>query len=136
MKRDRWGFIVALEPNELIAVGTNEAGVHGAGAAKMAAKLFGLKRGVGFGISGQTFGIPTKEKHWMGPLPIPRIQAYVDRFLGIARDQPRLVFYLTPIGCGLAGLSPEQVAPMFANAPDNVILPPEFVGLHPRLRPG
>lgn len=47
-------------------------------------------------------------------------------FLRFARRRDDLAFQLTPIGCGLAGYKPEQIAPMFRNAPPNVILPDEF----------
>jgi hypothetical protein len=51
---------------------------------------------------------------------------HVERFLEFARHHPELTFNLTAIGCGLAGYKPEQIAPMFADAPDNVRKPPEF----------
>jgi len=62
-------------------------------------------------------------------LPLPSIQAHVAEFLDYARQRPSLTFQLTPIGCGLAGYRPEQIAPMFADAPANVQLPEAFAAV-------
>jgi len=45
-----------------------------------------------------------------------------------------LTFTLTPIGCGLAGYSPAQIAWMFDDAPPNVLLPAEFKAPSPQTR--
>ena len=72
-----------------------------------------------------SFAIPTM--NWdIEALSLGEIEKYVRRFLKFARGRPDLSFELTPIGCGLAGYQPAQVAPLFRDAPDNVILPEEF----------
>jgi hypothetical protein len=112
-------------PNNIFVFGSNLAGVHGAGAAKYAAKHYGARRGIAFGLYGRSFAIPTRN-HKLITLPLSEITEYVNDFLLFARLRPELEFYLTQIGCGYAGYTPAQIAPMFKEAPGNVVLPPEF----------
>ncbi len=115
-----------LNQNEVFVFGSNEAGIHGAGAAKRAIK-WGATYGQGFGYSGQTFAIPTKDWH-IKTLPIQKIDDYVSRFIDFAKNNPNLIFLVTPIGTGLAGFSAEEIAPLFIKAVDieNIILPKTF----------
>lgn len=116
--------IIHLEPNEIFVFGSNWAGRHGKGAAKDALK-FGAVRGQGDGFMGQTYGIPTKG-HRLEVLPLGKIYIAVERFIRAARNNPGYTFLVTPIGCGLAGYSPKDIAPMFKGSPSNVILPASF----------
>jgi hypothetical protein len=116
--------ITKLEPHEHFVYGSNEAGIHGAGAAKHALQ-FGAKMGV-TGLMGQTYGISTKDES-IQTLPLDKIHDYVREFLYEAETRPQLVFLVTEIGCGLAGLTPEQIAPMFRGASSNVHLPQRFI---------
>lgn len=109
--------------------GSNLAGRHGAGAALWARENRGAITGQGEGIQGQSYAIPTKDEQ-LRPLPLERIRQGVDRFLAFAADHGHLTFELTPIGCGLAGYSPPDIAPMFRAAPPNVQLPREFTAHH------
>lgn len=68
---------------------------------------------------------PTKDEH-LCTLPLCRIKGYVDEFIAFAIRHPQHEFQVTPIGCGLAGYKPKDIAPMFSDAPANVFLPPEF----------
>lgn len=80
----------------------------------------------GFGKFGQTFAIPTKD-HNIQTLPLSAIQDYVDMFLGYAKLHPELEFLLTRIGCGLAGYSDKEIAPLFKNdILPNIIYPKEW----------
>lgn len=105
--------------------GANEAGIHGAGAARLATK-WGATSG-SFGFNGQTYGIPTKDFK-IETLPLEKIKRYVDEFLIAATERPDLVFLVTPIGTGLAGYQAEDIAPLFKRALDikNVVLPESF----------
>lgn len=107
--------------NEIFVFGSNLAGRHGAGAALYAKKYYGAQYGQGRGLQGQSYAIPTK-----GPklevLPLTMIEMYVKEFLHFAQNNPRLIFNVTRIGCGLAGYTNEQIAPMFKDAPDNCVL--------------
>jgi hypothetical protein len=100
--------------------GSNEAGIHGAGAAAYAYKNRKAVWGVGYGQTGQAFAIPTKDKQ-IQTLPLSAVQEYVDRFLDHARQNPHIEFQVTRIGCGLAGFTDEEIAPLFADAPPNCL---------------
>ena len=117
--------ITELKKNEVFVFGSNESGIHGAGAAKVARTNFGAQMGKGFGIQGQSFAIPTKDWN-INVLPLEVIKFYVDRFISFAENNSSLTFLVTRVGCGLAGYSPQDIGPLFANAPNNVILPEEF----------
>jgi hypothetical protein len=123
-------IISQLKENEIFVFGSNEAGIHGAGAALQAMQDFGAKFSVGFGPQGQTFAIPTKD--WtIKTLPVKFIKPYVDSFLSYTQTRPDLTFLVTEIGCGLAGYTPEDIAPLFKMIPylkdKNVILPDSFI---------
>ncbi len=105
--------------------GSNLAGRHGKGAALWARQHRGAIYGQGAGPQGNAYAIPTKDRH-LRVLPLPAIQAHVADFLDYARQRPGIAFELTPIGCGLAGYRPDQIAPMFSHAPANVRLPDVF----------
>lgn len=119
------GKIWKLAPNEIFVFGSNEAGIHGAGAALTAKQLFGAEQGKGVGMTGQCYAFPTKDKH-IKTMPLDQIQWYAQRFNDYAGTQPDKMFLLTAVGCGLAGYKPEDIAPMFQRAPYNVVLPLEF----------
>jgi hypothetical protein len=109
----------------IFVFGSNLAGVHGAGAARDARLYWGARVGVGLGLQGQSYAIPTKDDCII-TLPLDRIEGYVKDFNGFATANPDLSFLVTAIGCGLAGYRPDQIAPMFSNSPKNCILPDEF----------
>jgi hypothetical protein len=120
------GLVRNLEPNQIFVFGSNEAGRHGRGAAKTALS-FGAKYGIGEGLAGHTYGIPTKNKQ-MQVLSINRIKKYVDTFIEFAKVNPQYTFLVTQIGCGLAGYVPNQIAPLFIEAVriKNIWLPKAF----------
>jgi len=105
--------------------GSNLAGRHGKGAALFARKHHGAIYGIGEGIQGSSYAIPTKDEK-LKVLPLSTIKEYVNSFLSFAEVNSTMKFILTPIGCGLAGYSPKDIAPMFKDAPSNIILPEEF----------
>lgn len=116
-----------LDPNQVFVFGSNLSGIHGAGAAKTALK-WGAEFGKGYGMYGQTFALPTKDKN-IRSLPIPAIKNYVNSLIMYAIIHPELEFLVTKVGCGLAGFTEEQIAPLFAKAQDfnNIWLPKEFI---------
>jgi hypothetical protein len=106
--------------------GSNLAGRHGKGAALFAVQNHGAKYGIGEGYMGNSYALPTKGHH-LEILSLKQIEVRsVHNFLAFAYNHSEMIFQLTPVGCGLAGYKPEQIAPMFANAPANVRLPAEF----------
>lgn len=115
--------ISELQPNEIFVFGSNLAGSHGGGAARLAYDRFGAVWGQGVGLQGQSYGIPTMHGG------VDAIKPYVDEFIAFAKEHPEMKFYVTKIGCGIAGFTVQEIAPLFAGAIDieNVILPKEFV---------
>jgi hypothetical protein len=109
----------------IMVFGSNLAGRHGAGSAKHALTYFGAKYGQGFGLQGHAYGIPTKDEN-LNTLPVARIKQFVDKFLEFAWAHPNLAFHVVEIGCGLAGHSPKDIAPLFKGAPSNVRLSGNF----------
>lgn len=110
--------------SEMIFVfGSNLAGIHGAGAAKFALEKRGAIWGQGIGLQGNSYGIPTKDKN-IQTLPLDQIRLYVNDFLALAWARYDLEFEVTRIGCGLAGYTDTDIAPMFEGAPGNCSLPP------------
>lgn len=110
---------------EIFVFGSNLAGRHGKGAALYARQYHGAIYGRGEGWQGNSYAIPTKDER-IRTLPLWAIDQYVQTFVSFARANRDMTFRLTPIGCGLAGYTPEQIAPMFKGAPSNVIIPDEF----------
>ncbi len=119
--------ITALKENEVFVFGSNQSGRHGAGAARTALG-WGAVWGQAEGLQGRTYGIPTKDHSVWRTLSVAEITPYVDRFIEFAKSRPDLTFLVTEIGCGLAGMKPKDVAPMFKLAVDleNVHLPARF----------
>ena len=116
-------WIKALKENEVFVFGSNLGGFHAGGAARVALEQFGAVWGQGVGLQGQSYAIPTMH----GGVDV--IKPYVDEFIAFARGHRDLKFLVTPIGCGIAGFTIEQIAPLFAAAIDdeNIILPEAFV---------
>lgn len=110
-----------LGPNEIFVFGSNAQGAHGGGAAAFAMHQFGAIWGQGEGLQGQSYAIPT-----MGTLE--ETKDAVDRFTAFARQHTELCFKVTAIGCGIAGYTPAQIAPLFREASQlsNVYLPQSF----------
>ena len=117
--------ITALKPNEIFVFGSNLAGAHGGGAARLAYNRFGAVWGQGVGLQGQCYAIPTMQGG------VETVRPYVDEFVAFAVKHPEYRFLVTRIGCGIAGFKEEQIAPLFKKALDveNIILPQEFVEL-------
>lgn len=119
--------ITNISDNEVFVFGSNLSGIHGKGAAKTALK-WGAKWGQSNGIQGKTYAIPTKDASIRRTLTIEEIKPFVDEFIEFAKANENLIFFVTEIGCGLAGLKPKEVAPLFKDAVNvfNIHLPPRF----------
>ena len=124
-------YITTLKPNEIFVFGSNLAGMHGGGAARMAHMLFGAEMGVGVGRTGQCYAIPTMQGG------VETIRPYVDEFVEYAKQHPKLLFRVTRIGCGIAGFTNEEIAPLFQAASDmeNISLPNGWRELINELQP-
>jgi hypothetical protein len=104
--------IKSLAENQIFVFGSNLSGRHGKGAAKTALG-WGAKWGQAKGLQGRTYGIPTKDASIRRTLTIEEIKPFVDEFIEFAKANQKLIFLVTEIGCGLAGLKPKEVAPLF-----------------------
>ena len=115
--------ITELQPDECFVFGSNLSGLHGAGAANYAFKHFGAVMGCGVGLRGQSYAIPTMQGG------VETIKPYVDEFIEFAKAHPELFFYVTRIGCGIAGFKDKEIAPLFSEAVgvENICLPESFV---------
>jgi len=116
-------FITELRADEVFVFGSNLAGMHCGGAAYVAFKQFGAVMGCGVGLRGQSYAIPTMQGG------VETIAPYVDEFIAFAKEHTELFFYVTRIGCGIAGFQDKEIAPLFAEAIglENVCLPETFV---------
>ncbi len=111
-----------LHRNEIFVFGSNLQGMHGGGASRIAFERFGAIMGQGVGLQGQSYAIPTMQGDVNTILP------YVEEFIAFAKQHPELTFLVTRIGCGIAGFTSDQIAPLFAGAIDveNIHLPMDF----------
>lgn len=114
--------VTSLQPDEVFVFGSNLAGKHFGGAARDAHQLFGAVMGDYEGVTGQCYAIPTLDEQFE-KRPLADIKTSVDLFIAWANTFPKKKFIVTPIGCGIAGFTAEQIAPMFQNAPTNCLLP-------------
>lgn len=123
---ERYHELMQQLPNAVFVYGANTGGLHGAGAARAAWDQYGALMGRGEGLVGRSYGIPTKNDR-LETLAYYDIAKYVKRFLLFAQLAPLHNFVVTRVGCGLAGLTDEEMAPLFAEATTNVHLPPEWL---------
>lgn len=115
--------ITSLDQDDIFVFGSNLEGIHAGGAARTAYEKFGAEWGNGVGLQGQSYAIPTMHGG------IETIKPYVDQFIDVARECDQNTFYVTRIGCGIAGFTDEEIAPLFKDAMKlyNVRLPESFV---------
>ena len=118
-KKKLTGYITELDEGEIFVFGSNGMGAHLGGAAATAVAKFGAIYGQAEGLQGQSYAINTMDGFEV-------MAEQVARFIEFAREHPELKFLVTEIGCGIAGYSPEEVAPLFKDAPENVVLPEAF----------
>lgn len=111
-----------LNDGEIFVFGSNLAGMHGGGAARTAVRKFGAIMGQGVGLQGRSYAIPTMQGG------LETIRPYVDEFITFAKQHKELTFLVTRIGCGIAGFTPAEIAPLFKDAVDvkNIWLPEDF----------
>lgn len=118
-------FIKELGSNDIFVFGSNLEGAHAGGAARIAHQKFGAIWGQGVGIQGNSYAIPTMQGG------VETIQPYVDEFIEFAENNPDKTFYVTKIGCGIAGFKEAEIAPLFKKAINisNIRLPKDFADI-------
>ena len=112
-------MISELKADEVFVFGSNLEGMHGGGAAYTAFKKFEVAMGCGVGHHGQSYTIPTMHGG------VEDIRPYVNEFIRYAAEHPELFFYVTRVGCRIAGFKDREISPLFAEARElkNVCLP-------------
>ena len=115
-------WISQLASNEVFVFGSNLGGMHGGGAARVAADRFGAVMGQGVGLQGQSYAIPTMQGG------VETIRPYVDEFIQFAKQHSELTFLVTRIGCGIAGFTDDEISPLFteSHGVENIVLPPNW----------
>lgn len=110
-----------LKDEQIFVFGSNTMGNHNGGAACDAALYFGAIMGQAEGLQGQSYAIPSTDG-------MDSLSKHVRTFIDFANRHPELTFLVTRIGCGVAGYTVQEVAPLFAGVVDmeNVWLPKEF----------
>jgi len=114
------GEIKELRNNQVFVFGSNLAGRHGRGAAKIAKENFGAVYGIGKGLTGDCYALPTKDFKVL-TLSLSSIEMHIDEFIRFAKWHLDFEFLVTEVGTGLAGYSPEVIAPLFKDAPSNCV---------------
>jgi hypothetical protein len=110
---------------EIFVFGSNQSGIHGAGAARAAFEHFDAEWGFGEGITGNSYALPTKD-YQIESRSLIEIEDSVQKFLDIVAKNPNMEFWVTRIGCGLAGYNDEDIAPMFFCKFSNISFPNEW----------
>jgi len=120
--------ITKLKKNEIFVFGSNLLGNHAGGAARFAAEKFGAINGQGIGLQGKSYALPTLDTT-MDKLSLKQMASYVSELQVCAINNPKLTFLITEVGCGIAGFTHQEVAPLFASLAgiDNFALPQAFV---------
>lgn len=117
----------APKPGQVFVFGSNLSGHHSGGAAAAATTHYGAVWGAASGRTGQSYAIPTVNEDLSDRLHLVDIKASVTEFLIYAGEHPDETFFVTRIGCGIAGHQDQDIAPMFLDAPSNCCLPDRWM---------
>jgi hypothetical protein len=114
--------ISVLAGHEIFVFGSNLAGLHAGGAARVAHARFGAEWGVGEGLTGRSYAFPTLGAD-MRKVTTDALAGSVRRLWACAEAHPDKVFLLTKVGCGIAGFDEATMAALFAGGPANIVKP-------------
>ena len=120
-------YIDTLLSNQIFVFGSNALGYHTGGASGTARKKFGAVWGQPEGLQGQSYAIPVD--FGKGVRKDAEVKAAIDRFIAFSKAHNELFFFVTRVGCGIAGYHDEEMAQFFREALNlnNVCLPKSFV---------
>ena len=120
-------YIDRLLPDQIFVFGSNILGYHTGGASRTARKKFGARWGQPEGLQGQCYAIPTD--YGDGVRKDNEVKAAVERFIAFAKENEKLFFLVTRVGCGTGGDKDDEIAEFFKEALElkNVSLPKTFV---------
>ncbi len=127
-KRVAPDFIKTLADNEIFVFGSNVRGQHSGGAALFAKEHFGAEEGKAEGPQGRSYAIPTHGNSF------GELKEAVGRFTKYAVLHPQCKFMLSAVGCGAAGYTVKEIAPLFRQAYSfgNVYVPEAFLPFMPK----
>jgi hypothetical protein len=139
-------YIEDLHPSEVFVFGSNMNGDHVGGAAHLAFQRFGAVWGVGEGLRGNSYALPTLDRN-MRRVSLRSLAWAFKNFFREVDANPNMVFLLTKVGCGIAGYAPADVAGVFWGAiseyydhrwtthvgslPENLVIPEIFYDYMP-----
>ena len=120
-------YIDRLLSNQIFVFGSNTLGYHTGGASGTARKKFGAVWGQSEGLQGQSYAIPVD--YGKGVRNDVDVKAAVGRFISFAKEHTELFFFVTRVGCGVAGYQDDEMAQFFKDALGlrNICLPRSFV---------
>lgn len=120
-------YIDILLPKQVFVFGSNTLGYHTGGASGTARKKFGAVWGQAEGLQGQSYAIPVD--YGKDVRKDAEVKAAVERFIDFAKAHTELFFFVTRVGCGIAGYHDKEMAQFFKEALElkNVCLPKSFV---------
>ena len=118
-------MITTLQKNQVFVFGSNLAGFHGAGAARQAFEEFDAELGIGEGLVGNTYALPTLDRA-LQKRTDEDLTRSIQTFFAAALRNPDKQFLLTKVGCGIAGYDEHYIRAKFKDAPANVILPEDW----------
>lgn len=115
-------MITEILDGQFFVFGSNLAGNHTGGAAKQAKEEFGAEEGIEEGLTGACYAFPTLDEY-MQKVSMGALNESRNKLFSTARALPEKIFFLTKVGCGIAGFSEQEIAPLFKDAPSNIIQP-------------
>ena len=129
-----------IEPDEktIFVFGSNLEGRHGAGAAKVAREVFGAQYGIGEGLTGNSYALPTKDlrvtkNKGLRSISEEDIVRSISRLYETARnnsDRDFKVAYRNTVRTSLNGYTGIEMIHMFISAgqiPENIIFSQEWI---------
>jgi hypothetical protein len=117
--------ITSLESWEIFVFGSNLAGKHDGGAARIAQENFSAESGVGEGRTGQSYAFPTLSQNG-AKVTKEEIKESIGKLIKYANGEPNRMFLVTKVGCGIAGFDEEYMSRLFKarkDMPANIVLP-------------
>jgi hypothetical protein len=113
--------IKILKEHEVFIFGSNLSGNHNSGSA-LQAKMFGAKDKIGEGLQGQSYAFPTLDEK-MEQVKEKSIKDSVNKLIKCANENTNRIFFLTKVGCGIAGFSEDYMKQFFNDTPANIVKP-------------
>lgn len=124
--------------NTVFVFGSNPEGRHGAGAARVAVRYFGAKYGIGEGLVGRSYALPTKdlrvkENKSLRSISPEQIIENIKKLYQVARENPGLEFniaYRNTNDFSLNGYTGMEMIEMFKLAgliPLNIVFSEEWI---------